>query len=74
MGNGENAWSPAEPNQHEAILLVRGIWIAEEERILIEEDDLRICERDSVLSLVRCLFLRIRVEPKSRHAYIVTTL
>ena len=59
----------ADTQQYEPIFILRVIWIKEPNSALVEENSLRLFERDAVLALVRLVLLFIPLKPNIGHMY-----
>ena len=74
MANNEGSKARAKAKQHESILVIGVIRIIDKQRSVVQENGLRLLERDTVLLAVGTVLPLIPFEPQVGHSYSVVTL
>jgi hypothetical protein len=67
MANHQNSQLSAQAKKSESLLCLRMVWIYYQTRVLIYKDRFGFLERDSMLSLVCPVFLRIPIKSEFDH-------
>jgi hypothetical protein len=73
VANHEGAKAGAKAEQHEAILVVGVVWIVDKQRRVVQENGLRLLERDAVFLPVRTVLPLVPFEPEVSYPYIIPT-
>ena len=74
VADDENSAHDTHSEEYESILILRVIWIADEERCLVVEDRGGLLERDPVLGLVGIGLLLIPLEAQVAHTHSIRTM